>query len=59
MSKIMSNIKCKFGLHEYEVYKEEDCITPKGNKIGVIIISRCKHCGKIAAKQVITVDYRL
>lgn len=55
----MSNIKCKFGLHEYEVYKEEDCITPKGNKIGVTIISRCKHCGKIAAKQVITVDYRL
>lgn len=55
----MNNIKCKFGLHEFEVYKEEPYLNVKGNQIGTIIISRCKHCGKISTKRVETVDYRL
>lgn len=55
----MNNIKCKLGLHEFEVYKEEPYLNVKGNQIGTIIISRCKHCGKITTKRVETVDYRL
>lgn len=55
----MNNIKCKFGLHEYEVLKEEPYVNVKGNQIGIIIISRCKNCGKIVAKRIETVDYRI
>lgn len=48
-------IKCAFGMHEYEVYKEfpfietvlkRDC-EPFTGVTGHVIISRCKHCGKI------------
>lgn len=55
----MNNIKCKLGLHEYEVFKEEPFMTAKGNQIGIVIISRCKYCGKVVAKRIETVDYRL
>lgn len=55
----MNNLKCKFGLHEYEVLKEEPLMTAKGNQIGVVIISRCKNCGKIVSKHIETVDCRL
>ena len=55
----MNNIKCKFGLHEYEVLKEEPLMTAKGNQIGVVIISCCKNCGKIISKHIETVDCRL
>ena len=40
--------KCKFfGSHKYEPYKEEDAVDAKGNKIGIIIISKCAFCGRI------------
>lgn len=42
------NIWCKlFGLHKYEVFKEEKKLDTKGNPIGIIIISRCSNCGKL------------
>lgn len=52
-------IKCAFGMHEYEILREEDynhlsykeCI-----KIGTCIISRCKHCGRIKVTKVKTID---
>lgn len=40
-------IKCLFGLHEYEVYKEVSDKDVDGNDRPRIIISRCKHCGHI------------
>lgn len=43
----MSSIKCKFGFHKYDIYKEEDFLSQRGNVIGKIIISRCVNCGKI------------
>lgn len=40
-------IKCKFGCHEYEVYKEEIVKNSYDKEIGIAIVSRCKYCGKI------------
>ena len=42
-----SKWKCLFGLHQYEIYKEENFTDARGNIIGKIIINRCIHCGKI------------
>lgn len=41
------DFKCLIGLHKREVYKEEDVINIRGEKIGKIIISRCSNCGKL------------
>lgn len=54
MSKIDS-IKCKFGLHKYEVYKEEELTDVRKDVIGKVIISRCSVCGKIRVDKVRTV----
>lgn len=40
-------IRCLFGLHSYEIHKEEDFTDARGNVIGKMIINRCKYCGKI------------
>ena len=49
------NIWCKFfGLHKYEVYKEEQLIDLKGNVIGKVIINRCNNCGKIRKVEIRT-----
>lgn len=49
------NIWCKlFNLHKYEVIKEEDLTDNKGNKIGIIIVSRCTNCGKIRRTKIYT-----
>ena len=49
------NIWCKFlNLHKYEIIKEEDKLDPKGNRIGIVIISRCANCGKITHKTIYT-----
>lgn len=53
--------KCLFGFHNYEVYKEEDMTDKDGNKVGHVIINRCKHCGHIKVINVFTVvgaEYR-
>lgn len=55
MSKLDS-IKCKFGLHKYEVYKEEELTDVRKDVIGKVIISRCSVCGKIRVDKVRTVE---
>ncbi len=52
----MNNMRCKFGLHKYEIYKEETLTDIRENVIGKIIISRCELCGKIHIDKVYTVD---
>lgn len=55
MAKIDS-IKCKFGFHKYEVYKEEELTNVWKDVIGKVIISRCSVCGKIHIDKVHTVE---
>lgn len=55
MNKIDS-IKCKLGIHKYEVYKEEELIDIRKDVIGKVIISRCSVCGKIHVDKVRTVE---
>ena len=44
----MSNdIKCFFGLHHYEVIKEELLRNSYNAIIGTVQICRCTNCGKI------------
>lgn len=55
MDKIDS-VKYKFGLHKYEVYKEEELTDVRKDVIGKVIISRCSVCGKIHVDKVRTVE---
>ena len=49
------NVWCKFlGLHKFEVFKQENKTDPKGNVIGIVIISRCSNCGKIKSVRIYT-----
>ena len=42
------NVWCKiFGIHKYEVLKEEELRDAHGILVGKVIISRCSNCGKI------------
>lgn len=50
----MTNFKCLFGMHRYEVLKEVELTDVRGNVIGATIISRCNDCGKIKSTDVIT-----
>lgn len=46
--KIMKqDIKCFFGLHKYEVYKEEDVLDGRKEICSKAIINRCSNCGKL------------
>lgn len=51
-----NNLKCFLGLHQYEVYKEEDLYNVYKVLVGKVIISRCKHCGKIIYKHIYTIE---
>ena len=55
MAKIDS-IKCKFGIHKYEVYKEEELTDVRRDVIGKVIISRCTIRCKIHVDKVRTVE---
>ena len=49
------NILCKFfGIHKYEVLKEEELKDVHGIVIGKVIISRCINCGKIKSIKIYT-----
>lgn len=49
------NVWCKFfGLHKFEVFEQDKKTDPKGNVIGLVIISRCSNCGKITSKTIYT-----
>lgn len=41
------DIKCFFGLHKYEVYKEEGVFDVRKELCGKAIVNRCTNCGKI------------
>lgn len=41
------DIKCFFGLHKYEVYKEEDVLDGRKEICSKAIINRCSNCGKL------------
>lgn len=51
-----SNIKCMFGLHQYEVYKELELNNVRNDIIGTVIVSRCANCGKIKTSKVYTIN---
>lgn len=53
----MDSLRCKLGLHKYEVYKEEEYTDVRGNVIGKIIISRCNICGKIHVDKIHTIEH--
>lgn len=48
------DLKCFFGLHKFEVLKEEVVKHPYGTVVGTVVISRCKNCGKIKSKTIYT-----
>ena len=50
------DIKCLFGLHKYEIYKDEPLTDARENILGRIIISRCSVCGKIRVDKVRTIE---
>lgn len=49
-----NNLKCLFGMHEYEIIDTKELKNSFNINVGDVIISRCKHCGKIKNKQVYT-----
>lgn len=50
-----NSIKCAFGLHHYEVLKEEPLMLAGTNiEIGKVIVSRCADCGNIKSIQIRT-----
>lgn len=49
------NVWCKlFGIHKYEVLKEEELKDSHGTLVGKVIISRCTNCGKIKSVRIYT-----
>lgn len=49
------NVWCKFfGIHKYEILKEEDLKDVRGLLVGKVIVSRCSNCGKIKIKRIYT-----
>lgn len=49
------NAWCKFfGMHKYEVIKEEELKESHGTIVGRVIISRCTNCGKIKKTRIFT-----
>jgi len=50
------DIKCLFGLHKYEIYKDEPLTDARENILGRIIISRCSVCGKIHIDKIVTIE---
>ena len=49
------NVWCKiFGIHKYEVLKEEELRDAHGILVGKVIISRCSNCGKIKHVRIYT-----
>lgn len=44
-------IRCLIRLHTKEVYREEPITDDNGDKIGLVIITRCAVCGKLHTKK--------
>lgn len=53
--KIMKqSIKCKLGMHNYEIIDTKEVNSYHNTVIGLVYISRCKNCGKIKSTRVYT-----
>lgn len=50
--KVNQDLKCFFGLHKYEVYKEEEVKDYRDVVVAKSIINRCTNCGKIKVNAV-------
>ena len=50
------DIKCLFGLHKYEIYKDDPLTDARENILGRIIISRCSVGGKIHRDKIVTTE---
>ena len=50
----MDTLKCLFGLHKYDIYKEEPLTDYTGNEIGKVIICKCIHCGHLKVHKIRT-----
>lgn len=49
------NVWCKFfHLHHYEIIKEENLTNRHGDIIGIVVISKCRNCGKVTSKTIYT-----
>lgn len=48
------SIKCRLGMHSYEVLDTKEIKSFYDISIGLVFISRCKHCGKIKSTRVYT-----
>ena len=48
--------QCWLGLHNSEVFREIDLTDLKGAVIGLIIVSKCKNCGKLKHTKIHTVE---
>lgn len=60
MKEIRQLLICKFfQAHKYQIHKEIDKLDVKGNKIGIVIISKCANCGKITSKTIYTETDRM
>ena len=44
---VTQDFKCFIGLHKYEIIERIPITNPYNINIGIIIVSRCKNCGKI------------
>ena len=53
-NKIMKRLLCLFGLHKYEVLREED-VKCFDEVVGKAIINRCDCCGKIKITKFTTI----
>lgn len=51
-----NDFKCFFGLHKYEIYKEEVIIDIAHNVVGKIIITKCINCGKLKSFRITTIQ---
>ena len=51
---IMDTLKCLFGLHKYDIYKEEPLTDYTGTEIGKVIICKCTRCGRLKVYKIRT-----
>lgn len=52
------DFKCFIGSHQYVIHASPDIKDVYGNVIGVAVVSRCQHCGKVTTKYIYTVNGR-
>lgn len=41
------DLRCLLGMHRCEIYKEQIVTNIRNEEIGIAIVNRCTHCGKV------------